>query len=116
MTAGLPPPAVAMKGDGRAVPPPVWPSPPQSTSTVDRQCFSLERPLSTRHHVRRWTRLDIDLFHPADIVLIVSFCLAYPSRVEEHLDQVKMRLLVIPILLEQAQRVLCCGVGVTRVA
>lgn len=72
--------------------------------------------LSARRYARRWARFDIDLFHAADIVFVVSSCLAEASRVEEHPDQAEVRFLVIAVLPEQLQHALHCRVDVTSVA
>ena len=60
--------------------------------------------------------MNVDLSHPADIVVVVRPCLAEPSRVEKDFDEVEVGFLVITVLLEQPQGVLHCHVGITGVA
>ena len=76
----------------------------------------LEPPRSPLCDVWRWTRLNFDLSHPADIILVVSPCLAEPSRVEKDFDEAEVGFLVITVLLEKSQGILHCRVGVTGVA
>jgi hypothetical protein len=67
-------------------------------------------------HIRWRAWSYTDLCHTANVVLVVTACLAEVSGIEQNCDEAPMGFFVVAIQLEQAQRVPHDRVGIAGIA